>query len=92
MDVIGAEVLVSRNEKVMVEARRNYYENVHEESKHEKLLKIGEFTGKVYYIIFVLYCKMLVLEFIFTFRPNLLVRVKLGYVPNFAALGHVEVP
>ena len=23
---------------------------------------------------------------------NLLVRVKLGYTPNFAALGHVEVP
>ena len=24
--------------------------------------------------------------------PNLLVRVKLGYTPNFAALGYVEVP
>ena len=28
----------------------------------------------------------------FFFGPNLLVRVKLGYTPNFAALGHVEVP
>ena len=26
------------------------------------------------------------------FGPNLLVRVKLGYTPNFIALGHVEVP
>ena len=26
------------------------------------------------------------------FCTNLLVRVKLGYTPNFAALGHVEVP
>ena len=26
------------------------------------------------------------------FRPNLLVRFKLGYTQNFAALGHVEVP
>ena len=26
------------------------------------------------------------------FAPNLLVRLKLGYTLNFAALGHVEVP
>ena len=28
----------------------------------------------------------------FFFGTNLLVRVKLGYTPNFTALGHLEVP
>ena len=28
----------------------------------------------------------------FFFCTNLLVRVKLGYTPNFTALGHLEVP
>ena len=31
-------------------------------------------------------------DFDFFVGINLLVRVKLGYTPNFAALGHVEVP
>ena len=38
-------VLVSRNEKVMVEARRDYYENANTENRNETLLKAGQFTG-----------------------------------------------
>ena len=38
-------ILVSRNEKVMVEARRDYYENANIENRNETLLKAGQFTG-----------------------------------------------
>ena len=38
-------ILVSRNEKVMVEARRDYYENANIENRNETWLKAGQFTG-----------------------------------------------
>ena len=41
-------VLVSRNEKVMVEARRDYYENANSENSNETLLNARQMTVGLY--------------------------------------------
>ena len=40
-----ANKLVSRNEEVMVNARRNFYQKIRKERKHEKRLEFGQYIG-----------------------------------------------
>ena len=39
--------MISRNEKVMVEARRDYYENAKTENSNKGFLNMGQFTGNL---------------------------------------------
>ena len=38
--------MVSRDEKVLVDARRKYYEKINRNMKNKKRLQFGEYTGK----------------------------------------------
>ena len=41
----GPSNLISRNEKILVEARKNYYEQVSKEKKNEQKVKFGHYLG-----------------------------------------------
>ena len=47
VDNDDANALVSRNEKVMVDARRNFYENVDKSKTNEMQLKTGRYLGEL---------------------------------------------
>ena len=42
--------LISRNEEILVEARRNYYKEASKEKHHEKQLRFGHYIGKQFII------------------------------------------
>ena len=43
---ISSNKLVSRNEEVLVEARRDFYKKISEEKKNEKRLQFGQYIGE----------------------------------------------
>ena len=47
--VPGASNLISRNEEILVEARRSYYEEVKQKKLNEKNLKFGQYCGNDYF-------------------------------------------
>ena len=47
--VPGASNLISRNEEILVEARRSYYEEAKQKKLNEKNLKFGQYCGNDYY-------------------------------------------
>ena len=47
--VPGASNLISRNEEILVEARRSYYEEAKQKKLNEKNLKFGQYCGNDYF-------------------------------------------
>ena len=52
--VPGASNLISRNEEILVEARRSYYEEVKQKKLNEKNLKFGQYCGNDYFWIWII--------------------------------------
>ena len=42
----GPSNLVSRNEEILVNARKSFYEEARVKKRHEKQLKLGHYIGK----------------------------------------------
>ena len=70
--------MVSRDEKVLVDARRKYYEKINRGMKNKKRLQFGEYTGKdnLYTIQPLTSSRQLIIYFI-TFQAKLCCLVSL---------------
>ena len=47
VDIDDANALVSRNEKEMVDARKNFYDSVEKSKTNEMQLKTGRYLGEL---------------------------------------------
>ena len=63
----GPNDMVSRNEEVLVDARRKYYEKVSRNTKNKKRLQFGEYTGKEYLYTILLISSRQSIIYIITF-------------------------
>ena len=59
----GPENLISRNEEILVEARRNYYKKASEEKQHAKQLEFGHYLGNITFLYLIYQSPVLVWGF-----------------------------